>query len=286
MLIILSSLKPQNKNKNTFTHSQGNTMKLRHTLLYLLTLCLLSHVAHSSESSTIKREHIKSISVVAPVWKGYTNTDGSGVYWDVIRAIYEPIGITVKTKNIAWNRAMKMVSKYHTYNAIIGEYIDTSEKLIFPIFPIDIEYMSLLSKNNAGHSFNGLASLTGKKVGWIKDYDVLPEEKRNFELIEFRGIDQGIKFLNSGRIDYLIDDWDEIAEAMNKNNMNSQDYTVDPMPEGKAIYTAFADDQISKELIKIYNERIPVLSRSGELAKIYEKWDNAELPEMIVDQAK
>lgn len=252
-------------------------------LIFALLICV-SFFTQANDSA-IKREHIKSISVVAPVWKGYTNTDGSGIYWDVIRAIYEPLDIKVKTKNIAWNRAMKMVSKYHTYNAIIGEYITSEENLLFPNYPIDIEYMSLLSKNNKGSKFKDLSSLTGKKVGWIKDYDVIPEEKRNFELIEFRGIDQGIEFLNAGRIDYLIDDWDEIAAAMKANNMNTQDYVVDPMPEGTAIYTAFSNDQISEELIKIYNERIPVLSKSGELAKIYEKWDNAELPEMIVNLA-
>lgn len=255
------------------------------TLLNLIYFSLFSYSVSANEASSIKREHIKSISIVAPVWEGYTNTDGSGVYWDVIRAIYEPLGITVKTKNIAWNRAMKMVSKYHTYNAIIGEYITTEENLIFPNYPIDIEYMSLLSKSSNISKFNNMESLIGKKVGWIKDYDIISEKKRNFELIEYRGIDQGIEFLNSGRIDYLIDDWDEIANAMKKYNMNTQDYTVDPMPEGKEIFTAFADDQISHELIKIYNERIPVLSQSGELAKIYEKWDNAELPAIIVNLA-
>ncbi|MGR6870809.1 substrate-binding periplasmic protein [Pseudomonas sp. HK3] len=252
-------------------------------LLSLLCFSLFSYAEHPDSTSTIKREHIKSISVVAPQWKDYTNTDGTGVYWDVIRAIYEPLGIAVKTNNIAWNRAMKMVSKYHTYNAIIGEYINTTETLIFPLYPIDVEYMSLLSKNTQETTFVNMASLSGKKVGWIKDYDVIAKEKRDFELVEFRGIDQGIDFLNSGRIDFLIDDWDEIAAAMKSNNMNTQNYSVDPMPEGKHIYTAFADDQISRELIKIYNERIPVLSKSGALAKIYEKWDNAELPEIIIN---
>jgi len=253
------------------------------TLLCLMSFSLLSYSQTSNQSNSIKREHIKSISVVAPAWSGYTNTDGSGVYWDVIRAIYEPMGINVKTKNIPWNRAMKMVSKYHTYNAILGEYITSNEPLLFPAYSIDTEYMSLLSKNNSANKFNGLASLAGKKVGWIKDYDVIAEEKRNFELVEFRGIDQGIEFLNSGRIDYLIDDWDEIAAAMKQYIMSTQAYTVDPMPEGKAIFAAFSDNQISRELIKIYNERIPVLARSGELSKIYEKWDNAEMPKMIVN---
>ena len=175
-----------------------------------------------------------------------------------------------------------MVSKYRTYNAIVGEYVDSEEQVIFPKYAIDIEFMSLLSKNTSGVKFTGIASLKGKRVGWIKDYDVIVESKRDFTLREFRNIELGIELLNAGKIDYLIDDWDEIAAAMKAGNLNNQEYTVDPMPEGKDIYTAFSDDNISRELVAIYNERIPVLAKSGKLNAIYKKWDTATMPESIM----
>jgi ABC-type amino acid transport substrate-binding protein len=68
--------------------------------------------------------------------------------------------------------------------------------------------------------------------------------------------------------------------------MTSADYSVDEMPEGSPLYTAFSVDNISREFIKIYNERIPVLAKSGKLEKIYAKWDTAELPEAIVKLSK
>lgn len=247
---------------------------------FLFFLVSLSTVAENFKQAEFQRQHIKSMSVVAPVWEDYTNEDGTGLYWDIMKAIYEPVGISVKTKNVPWNRAMKMVSKYRTYNAIVGEYRDTEEQVIFPIYPIDVEYMSVLSK--AGVKFEGPQSFKGKTVGWIKDYEVIPESQRNFELKEFRNIDQGIELLKSGAIDFLVEEWDEVAAAMQKNGMTTQDYNMNEMPEGTDVFVAFSIDNLSRELIEIYNERVVDLVESGEMAAIYKKWDLGEMPEMLL----
>ena len=255
-------------------------------LIWVLTLLILCQFSVAEEITYkqvhISREHIKTVTIVAPVWEGYTNGDGTGVYWDILRAIYEPLNIKVNTKNVPWNRAMKMVSKYRTFNAIVGEYRDTQENVLFPDYPIDVEFMSVITKKGAVEPFKGLTSFTGKRVGWIKDYDVITEEKRDFELKEFRDLEQGLEMLNAGELDYVMDDWDEIAAIMAKYSLTTQEYSVDELREGKDIYAAFSDDNLSKELIAIYNERIPVLVKSGELAAIYKKWDTAVIPESVM----
>ncbi len=235
----------------------------------------ITHV-QALELKPVQREFIKSISVVAPEWEGYTNTNGSGLYWDVVRAIYEPVGIRVKTRNAPWNRSMKLVSKYHTYNAILGEYLDTEEALIFPRYPIDVEYLTILHK--AEINWEDSADFAGKKVGWLKDYDLLEEDGRNFELVEFRHIDRGMELLAQGKIDYLIDEEDEVLAAMVRKKMASENYVLNEMPEGTDVYMAFAVGRLSKELITIYNERIPLLMIPGQMKKIYSRWDDAEMP--------
>ena len=233
-----------------------------------------------------QRKNIKSISVVAPEWKGYTHKDGSGLYWDIIRAIYEPIGIKVKTRIVPWNRAIKMVSKYRTYNAIVGEYDDTEEPVIFPKYPIDVEFMVLLSKNSFGAVWEDMSSLSNKKVAWFKDYELIVESKRDFELFEFRTIEEGIEMLKSGQVDFIINDRDSTEQAMLKNKLVSNDYTINKMPFGKNIFTAFSDNILSREFINIYNRRIPKLVANGQLASIYEKWKTGKMPKMVANLAK
>jgi len=228
----------------------------------------------------IKRSQIKTINVVAPMWENYTNKDGTGMYWDILRAIYTKEKISLKPSIVPWNRAMKMVTKYQTYNAIVGEVRDTEEKLLFPKYPIDVEYLSVLTKSSSP-AWQGLSSLTGKRIGWIKDYDVIKEDKQDFILREYRSTEQGIELLNAGELDYIIDEWDELAVALKNKELSIEDYHMDDMPKGTDVYVAFADNAISKVLIEIYDEQAKALVQSGEMQNIYKKWDLGEMPEIL-----
>ena len=252
----------------------------------ILTLILLGMIASASvankfdfKQAEFKREHIKSMSVVAPKWENYSNSDGTGLYWEIMKAVYEPVGVQVKTKNIPWKRAMKMVTKYRTYNAIVGEYRETEEDLIFPTYPIDVEYMSVVSLQKTG-IFEGYNSLSGKTVGWIKGYEVIPSSSRDFKLKEFRDIQAGLKLLEQGKIDFLIDESDEVKKALSESALKAQTFSEN-LPNGTDIFVAYSVDNLSRELIEIYNERIYDLMQDGTMEAIYKKW-NVEPPAMLI----
>lgn len=253
--------------------------------LFILLSCLAfyasTHADDDIKSVNFNRHDIKAISVVAPEWEGFTNKDGSGLYWELLRAIYEPVGITVKTANVPWNRAMKMVTKYSVYNAIVGEDQDTEESVLFTDFAIDVEYSSVLSMASRHLDWDGPQSLSGKNVAWMKDYDLISEEDRDFNLIEYRTVTQGLEMLEDGRIDFMIEEWDEIAEAVAANNQLMTRYDMNEMPEGKDVFVVFANSQQSQLLIDIYNERIPVLYQQGKLLPLYKKWE-ADLPDSVL----
>lgn len=248
-------------------------------ILVMLIGFLISYNASSKEerSFEFKRDQIKTINVVAPMWEDYTNADGTGMYWDILRTIYSNEGIKLKPSIVPWNRAMKMVTKYQVYNAIVGEYRDTKEPLLFPKYPIDVEYMSVLTKKSAP-DWQGLSSLTGKRVGWIKDYNVIKEKQRDFTLREYRSTEQGLELLNAGKLDYIVDEWDELAIALKAKDLAIEDYNMSDMRKGRDVYVAFADSAISKALIEIYNEQVKVMVKSGSMQAIYKKWGLGEMP--------
>ncbi len=63
----------------------------------------------------------KVIHIVCDEWAGFTNKDGTSVYWEVVKAIYEPTGIRVKTKVMPWKRANYTVLNKKA-DAIVGDY--------------------------------------------------------------------------------------------------------------------------------------------------------------------
>jgi polar amino acid transport system substrate-binding protein len=248
-------------------------------ILVILITLFISYSASSAEerSFEIKRSQIKTINVVAPMWEDYTNADGTGMYWEIMRSIYSNENIKLKPSIVPWNRALKMVTKYQIYNAIIGEYNDSKEALIFPKYPIDVEYMSAFSKQSMP-PWQGLRSLTGKRVGWIKDYNVIKESQRDFTLREYRTTEQGLELLNAGKLDYIIDEWDELAIVLKNKNLAIEDYSMNGMRKGRDVYVAFADNAISKILVAVYNEQVEAMVKSGSMQVIYKKWGLGEMP--------
>lgn len=252
-------------------------------LILLMSICGITSAAMADQKALeINRADIKSISVVAPVWEGFTNADGTGLYWELLQAIYEPVGIKVKTANVPWNRAFKMVTKYSVYNAIVGENRESEENVLFPDYAIDVEYTSVLSLAKRRLPWNGVSSLTGKKVGWMKDYDLVEEGQRDFELTEYRTVEQGLELLESGRIDYMLEEWDEIAEAVAAKGQDMTHYLMNEMPDGTDVFVAFSDTQLSRSLIEIYNERLPALYHDKTLQALYKKWE-MDIPESVKD---
>jgi len=248
-------------------------------ILVILITFFISYSANSvaERSFEVKRSQIKTINIVAPMWEDYTNDDGTGMYWDILRTIYSNEEIKLKPSTVPWNRALKMVTKYQIYNAIVGEYRDSKEALTFPKYPIDVEYMSALTKNSAA-AWQGPSSLTGKRVGWIKDYNVIIESQRDFTLREFRTTEQGLELLNAGKLDYIIDEWDEIAIVLKNKNLAIEDYDMNDMRKGRDVYVAFAISGMSKALIEIYNEQVEAMVKSGSMQAIYKKWGLGEMP--------
>jgi len=237
--------------------------------------------AHAEQFKVdVKREHIKSVSIVAPLWEDFTNADGTGLYWQVLQEIYQPEGVKLRHKTVPWNRAIKMVSKYHLYNAIVGEYREDQEDLLFPDYPIDVEYLSVIVR--PGLKFEDMSSLTGKSVGWIKDYELIDDEDIDFTLKEFRDLNQGMALLKAGVLDYVIDEWDEIALAMQQHHLSEDTYSVGQLPEGTDVYVAFNKSSVSETLIKIYNERVEQLVKSGRMAAIYQQSGVGEMPETLM----
>jgi len=247
------------------------------------TLTLISALSFTAQADVqFKREHIKSISVVAPVWQDLTNKDGTGLYWDIIKTVYEPVGIKVKTSQAPWKRGIKMVSKYRTYSAIVGETLDSKESVIFPTYPISVKYLSVLTKKQVDFEWQGMESLKGKNVAWQKGQDVMMPRQEAYNLSEVRSAFKGSKMLKENQADFLIGDSNDILEAMKKQELSTDEYSVYQMPRGKDVYLAFSIDDLSRELIDIYNERIEDLSAEGKLAALYEKWDVGEMPRMLL----
>ncbi len=221
---------------------------------------------------------VKEILVVCSEWNNYTNKDGTGAYWEILKSVYEPVGIKVKTMTMPWKRAVSK-TKSKKVDAIVGVYYEANATdFLYPKWHISVEdpVVAIFKKGNITnwHSL-GIKSLEGKKVVWIRGYDF------NLNLLkgigafkqEITKISQGLKLIERGRADVFLDYETDIKhEAMNLNFNLDKDYEIKEAKIGNKLYVAFAKTEKSKDLIGIFDNKMALLSKTGEIEKIYVKW--------------
>ena len=87
----------------------------------------------------------KEIFIVSESWEDLTNKDGSGLYFDLARMIYEPTGVSVKIKIYPYNRSSMMVEKKRA-DVWLGSYIDEEDYAIYPKYYFDHDIVTAMYK--------------------------------------------------------------------------------------------------------------------------------------------
>jgi len=100
-------------------------------------------------------------------WANATNGDGTGLYWDIFRAVYEPVGIKTKFIIRSYKGSVSLVKK-KKIDAAVGIYPEEIKGALFSKYPFVKDYVLVLFKKNKLNQWNGQETLKNKKVGWIK----------------------------------------------------------------------------------------------------------------------
>jgi polar amino acid transport system substrate-binding protein len=204
-------------------------------------------------------------------WANATNRDGTGLYWDILRAIYEPLGIKTKFIIQPYDRSVKSVKKKRV-DAAVGIYPDLIQGTLFSQYPIVKDYVLVLFKKGRLNQWNGQESLQNKKVAWIQGYSYdeyleVPVLKK-----EFGDRDNIMRLLDRDQLDFFMDTRNDIESVLNKGVSDVSHYAVEKVLELDR-FLVFANSTRGKKLKKIFDHRFPHLVESGEIERLIVKWN-------------
>ena len=204
-------------------------------------------------------------------WANATNKDGTGLYWDIFRAVYEPVGIKTKFIIRSYKGSVSLVKKNQA-DAMVGIHPEKIQGALSSRYPFVKDYVLVLFKKNNLYQWNGQETLKNKKVGWIKgssfdQYLEVPVIKR-----EFAKRENILRRLDKNQIDFFMDTRNDVESVLNKGIIDVTHYTVETVLELER-YLVFADNRKGKELKKIFDDRFPRLVESGELDRLFAKWN-------------
>jgi len=212
----------------------------------------------------------KTLNIGASEWEEFTNKDGSGIYFDLIRKIYSNEKLSIKMDS--YNRIIHQFDN-RKLDMVIGIYRGDVKKGILPQWYLDTESPIIAIYDPKITKLDHAADLELLTASWIRGYQferLIPEVDSPYLINTF---DDGIKLLENGRIDVLID------YAYNLDDNHHKYKTLELTPE-QHIYVAFQRNKNGQKLANRWDSEMTQLRETGELADIYgEYYVKSNLPQ-------
>jgi len=213
----------------------------------------------------------KEITLASEEWTDATNKDGTGLYWDIFRAVYEPAGVKVNFIIRSYEGSINLVST-NKADAVVGSYQNEIKGMIYSNEPFDADAIVALFKKGTVSNWQGKESLKGKTVAYVKGYSIakylgVPVEQKEFDTRE-----NILQVLDKGRVDFYLENEDDLDEVLELKVVDKNNFQKEPVME-LGLYLAFPDNDKGKALKAIFDEAYPKLVASGEIQKLLTKWN-------------
>ena len=216
-------------------------------------------------ASATEPAHVR---VASEVWEEHTQADGSGLAWDILRAVYEPAGLQLQTLSMPYTRAIGLTQRGEV-DAWVGAYAnEVRHRIVYPRWHYDVE--PIVALGLASSPVPTLENLGTFRLSWLRGYEFqryLPNLRQYREVIRTGGI---LGMLAAGRADFYIDALDEV-EGVLRNAQEPSTYRISPLSK-LPLYLGFADNARGRSLAELYDQRMDLLVANGSLRPIFARW--------------
>ncbi len=242
-------------------------------------ILLLSLIFFTWGNTVAQSQEIKVVRHATESWGGYTDKDGTGIYHELLRAIYGEFGIKVEAQYLPLKRAVVMVN---TGKADITGGFSRDDRN-FAKYPIYETGFSALYHKSAIKSWEGAESLKGLRV--VGPPETAKEFKIPMEEMESRV--QAIRMLLKKRADAYVDLTPIARDFYNTGKMilsdqvetdedrkfdfDKKDLVLSVVSQVQ-LFMVFSNNERGHKLREMYEEGTRRLHADGRLQALYTKY--------------
>lgn len=213
---------------------------------------------------------------VTAEWDGYTNADGTGLYFELLDGALGTDGYAVTFR--PWARAQSEM-KAGVYDGIVGE--DATQGHLLPRWPIDVNLMSVVFKRSVLPAWPGREALATHAVAWVRGYNVDAFARAEGIEIEHRqevaDLDTGLRMLDGDRFQVLVDFDGDVQEGMQRLGIDASGYVIETLDlQAGLVYVGFRNDAAGQALADRFDAGMQAMKDAGTLEALYRKYDRAE----------
>lgn len=237
-------------------------MKRLFIILVLFSLSLVS----------LFSQEIKSIEVYTDKWEKCTNEDGTGLYFDILRTVFEPEGIKIVYKIVPYSKAVDSVTKGKA-DVALAVYEGEIENAIFPKWHFSADDIVACYIKGKLKEWEGERTLEGKKVSWMREYaynEYLDVKMKISEIVDKR--ENGINLLLKDRLDFFLDNEMDLKATISDMKLDMNKFEI-KLVKYLNLYIAFVNNERGKKLAEVWDKKFPEYLRTGKIKVLFKKWD-------------
>jgi ABC-type amino acid transport substrate-binding protein len=218
------------------------------------------------------QESIAAIRVVSPAWDTFTNADGTGLYFDLLRAVFQDLyGIEVEHQFVPSLRATHLVRENEADMMVCKARVDPPLSMArIPMY--ENAYAVFYDSGNVG-PWQGRESMTGRSVVWrIGYYDqrYIPE---GMQTKEVKTGTSALGMVILGRADFYLDDPVLIRESIARTDLtfDRERFRIEPVGF-RSYHPVLLPTARGRTIMDLYDQGMLRLYDAGALGAIYAKW--------------
>jgi len=200
------------------------------------------------------------VKVGAAHWVGYTNTDETGIYIELLKEIY--IDEDLEFDFSTYKRMTKLFEQ-KKYDVVVGVTKEDVPSAYYPHWYLDYDHPVNAYFLKSTNNLSSLPDLNNKVLSWFNGYDFEKYIEYDHGYYPVSTVEKAMSLLFNQRIDAFVDYDYNIPEEY-KSKLNSF-----PLVAARPVYLAFSNDKKGKELAAKFDQKMTNLKASGRLKELY-----------------
>ncbi|MPY25339.1 transporter substrate-binding domain-containing protein [Shewanella psychropiezotolerans] len=216
------------------------------------------------------------IHIVTENWVGYTNHDGSGYYFDILRRIFPAEDWLLEIDMVPFSR-VRYLLHHHKADMALGFYPDDKANSIYSDIPIEVDTVDVAVTPELAALWQGIGSLAQKKVQALLDYrfdELIPVAMYYEESVNLLDL---LNRVNQGKIDAVLDYKPAMLTKVAELNQPRQFVIIEDVFRLE-VYFVFSKTDKGELLKTHFDKELTKLIASGELEQLFRHYvgENAE----------
>ncbi|MCG8667880.1 MAG: hypothetical protein MI867_00575 [Pseudomonadales bacterium] len=221
----------------------------------------------------------ETVVVASDEWVNYTNKDGTGYYFDVLREVFPEPEYKLSIQIVPYARSVKMITGESAHIAL-GLYEGEVPQSQTSKYVVERDLVDALVTPELDQAWRNPQSLAGKTVVAKIDYgfDDITDIKMNYS--EKSSLEGMIKMLEAKRVDAVLDYEEDMQPIIDKVKL-PKNFKIKKRVMGADIFFGFSGDAKGKEYIERFNREYKKLWDAGKIHELMKKnvGDAGSLPE-------